>query len=169
MTTTRIRRLRGVCVGAGLAVAAAVLPAAPASAGSTASSIAALRQATAAFHNLSVATDADGAAYASFLGCFDLPGVGGMGQHFVHGIDANLDPLDPEALVYEPTDSGYKLVAVEFIVPMALWSGQDPPSLYGQSFHAVPSLGVWALHVWLWRPNPDGMFADYNPNVALCP
>ena len=24
---------------------------------------------------------------------------------------------------------------------------------------------VWALHVWVWRKNPNGTFADWNPKV----
>jgi len=27
---------------------------------------------------------------------------------------------------------------------------------------------VWALHLWLHSPNPDGMFTDYNP-IVFCP
>ncbi len=27
-----------------------------------------------------------------------------------------------------------------------------------------PDLG-WTLHVWIWRANPDGIFAPFNPNV----
>ena len=26
----------------------------------------------------------------------------------------------------------------------------------------------WYLHVWAWRKNPEGMFADFNPAVQ-CP
>ena len=26
----------------------------------------------------------------------------------------------------------------------------------------------WYLHVWAWRDNPEGMFADFNP-VVQCP
>jgi hypothetical protein len=25
---------------------------------------------------------------------------------------------------------------------------------------------VWALHVWVWKHNPSGMFADWNPQVS---
>ncbi len=25
--------------------------------------------------------------------------------------------------------------------------------------------GIWALHVWVWRRNPDGIFEPFNPNV----
>lgn len=167
MTRTLRHLWRTGCGVVAVALAAAVLPAASAGA-STASDLSALRQATAAYHDLSAANDAH---YVQFLPCFDLPGVGGMGQHFADlgALDGTVDPLHPEVLVYEPRDGGYKLVAVEFVVPATAWSSQDPPRLYGQDFHFNDSLGVWALHAWIWRPNPLGMFADFNPNVRMCP
>jgi hypothetical protein len=36
--------------------------------------------------------------------------------------------------------------------------GEPPPRIEGA--------GIWALHVWLWKHNPSGMFADWNPNVT---
>jgi hypothetical protein len=45
----------------------------------------------------------------------------------------------------------------------------EPPRLFGQDFHHNNALSLWALHAWIWRHNPLGMFADYNPRVALCP
>ena len=59
-----------------LAIAMVVGPAAPASAGQD--DLSAVRKATAKFHSLEAAGKA---GYASALNCFDLPGVGGMGQH----------------------------------------------------------------------------------------
>ena len=41
--------------------------------------------------------------------------------------------------------------------------------LYGRSFFSNTALHLWALHAWIWRPNPTGMFANYNPRVKLCP
>lgn len=127
-----------------------------------------VRQATKQFH--SVAT-AEAAGYEKFLPCFDEPGVGGMGQHFadMNALDGTLDPLHPEVLVYEPHKDKYKLVAVEYVVPQAAWSGSAPPSLFGEDFHRNDTLGIWALHAWIWRGNPLGINADYNPNVRLCP
>jgi hypothetical protein len=49
-----------------------------------------------------------------------------------------------------------------------LGPGGPAQELFGQRFHwnefAVG--GIWALHVWLWRHNPAGLFADWNPNVS---
>jgi len=94
-----------------------------------------------------------------------------MGQH-----DADLGAIDgvveadhPEVLVFEPRKSQSKLVGVEYVVPQDAWGGAEPPSLFGEHFHRNDTLGIWALHAWIWRPNPDGVHADFNPQVALCP
>jgi hypothetical protein len=44
------------------------------------------------------------------------------------------------------------LVAVEYIV---IDVGQPAPT-------------HWSLHVWLWKDNPNGLFAAFNPDVS-CP
>ncbi len=130
--------------------------------------LAAVRDATAKFHSTSNAVEA---GYGPFLSCFDLPGVGGMGQHYVDAslLDATLQPTRPEALVYEIDGSKLKLVAVEYIVPWSAWVSPEPPRLFGQTFYRITSLHVWALHAWVWRHNPLGVFANYNPNVRMCP
>ena len=62
--------------------------------------VAAVRQATLKYHDISAAI-ADG--YVAFYLCTEQPGVGTMGQHFVKlrllG-DPAIDPLQPEVLVY---------------------------------------------------------------------
>ena len=153
---------------AGLAVGALTTPAALASNGGDESAVAGVRQATAAYHDLDKAVAAH---YGRLLPCFDLPGVGGMGQHYVDTsrLDATIEANRPEALVYEVDSNRLQLVAVEYIVPWSAWVATTPPQLFGKSFTSVTSLHLWALHAWLWRPNPDGMFANYNPNVKLCP
>ena len=35
--------------------------------------------------------------------------------------------------------------------------------LLGQTFTYQPMLGVWKLHYWIWRANPDGIFKDFSP------
>lgn len=152
----------------GLAAFFVTAPAAQASNGTDESALAGVRQATDAFHDLNAAT---AAGYQKLLPCFDLPGVGGMGQHFVNTslLDATVDANHPEALVYEVDGNRLQLVAVEYIVPWQAWVSLTPPQLYGRSFFRVDSLHLWALHAWIWRPNPLGMFANYNPNVELCP
>lgn len=104
------------------------------------------------------------------LDCFDSPD-GGMGQHFVNGdlLDADLDPLQPEALVYEVREDGFKFGALEYIVPKEGWTEEQPPVLFDRTFLSNDDLGLWVLHAWIWQPNPQGMFENYNPSIRMCP
>lgn len=128
---------------------------------------------TAKYHRLSKAFD-DGFVAFSLEGtdvptCFDSPD-GGMGVHYVRNIDSVVDAKDPEALVYEVGRHGrLKLVAVEYIVPEEFVDPADPPMLFGQMFHHHSFLPVYILHAWIWKWNPSGMFADFNPRVRACP
>ena len=101
--------------------------------------------------------------------CFDSPD-GGMGVHYVRNIDDVLDPKDPEALVYEVRENGrLRLVALEYIIPEGFVDPNDPPMLFGRMMHHHSYLPVYILHVWIWKWNPDGLFADFNPRVQPCP
>jgi hypothetical protein len=138
-------------------------------------SIAAVRAATAGFHDLAVA---EAAGYGPFYVCTDHASLGTMGQHYVKGAlvgDAAVDPLQPEALVYEPKKGGgYRLVGVEYVVFQEAWDAAhgSPPSLFGRTFTLIEAgnrYGLpdfYELHVWLWRPNPSGIFSDWNPKVT---
>jgi hypothetical protein len=129
--------------------------------------IARLREVTAPFHDFEAAAKA---GWGSLItGCFSDPKLGGMGYHYgnVGLIDGTVDALQPELLLYEPTKNGkLRFVAVEFIVPFTAWTSPEPPSLYGQSFHRNEAFGLWVLHVWHFRHNPAGLFADWNPEVS---
>lgn len=134
--------------------------------------VAAARQATAAFHDVSKAESAGYGSTIDILGCFENPGVGGMGLHYVDFtlVDGVVDATAPEAVVYEMRSNGQlKLVGLEYIVPAGLVDPANPPMLFGQEFHAHPVLPLWVLHAWIWAPNPLGMFADWNPRVGMCP
>lgn len=132
-----------------------------------------VRQATADFREVSKAEDA---GYGIFQDCFKDDRIGGMGQHYVNGDfvgDDVLDPLKPEAVVYEPGDDGQLyLVALEYLVFESNWKQSDPPMLFGQQFHlntTIPDTPpAWTLHIWLWSHNPEGLFASYNP-IIFCP
>jgi hypothetical protein len=106
--------------------------------------------------------------------CFNNPGVGAMGFHYINtsALDTKVNETAPEAIVYAPqTDGSMKLAAVEFIVPAANWDGEghtSPPIAYGKPFHLNKDLGVYVLHAWLFEQNPKGLFEDWNPNVT-CP
>ena len=144
--------------------------------GSLASQIGKVRAATARFQRVETA-QAEG--YAQFLGCISEPGQGAMGIHFVNGNfvgDTVLDPLRPEAVIYEPQANGrLKLVALEYIVFAAAWRDQGnnaPPTLLGQTMKLVGSPNryglppFYELHLWAWKHNPSGMFNDWNPTVT---
>jgi hypothetical protein len=138
------------------------------------SQLAALRGATARFHRVEAAV-AEG--YVPFGGCFSDPGgTGAMGFHYVNDAlvaDPAIDPLRPELLVYAARPSGgLRLVAVEWITFVSAWHGAgqlSPPSLFGREFHINPTLlaePFYLLHAWIWKHNPSGMFADWNPHVS---
>jgi hypothetical protein len=136
-----------------------------------------IRGATAAFRDIDTAVDA---GYNPFLDCVSDDNEGTMGQHYVNAElvgDGMADPLRPEVLVYEPRENGSLiLVALEYVVPLALWTEADPPELFGQPFHENTDITAkyseakpaWVLHLWIGTHNPNGMFADWNPTV-FCP
>jgi hypothetical protein len=95
---------------------------------------------------------------------------GAMGIHYVNPAYLKDDAIDlahPEAVMYEPTADGkLSLIAVEYITL------KGPAELQGHlfSFTGAPNrygLGpFYELHVWAWKTNPIGTFADMNPNVS---
>ena len=93
-----------------------------------------------------------------------------MGWHFVNVayVDATVEVLKPEVVIYEPEKNGdLRLVGVEYIIPFTILpSTASPPSLMGQQFVLNFGDQVWMLHVWVWRHNHDGMFASWNPSVS---
>jgi hypothetical protein len=102
--------------------------------------------------------------------CASSPTGGAMGIHYVNANYLKDDAVDvarPEAVMYEPmADGTLALVAVEYI------TSKGPASLQGQlfNFNSAPNrygLGpFYELHVWAWKPNPTGAFADNNPTVS---
>lgn len=159
---------------------AALLGVPAAFAGGGESDLAAARTATAGYHDLSTAQAAGYGLFkdAAGIACIDNPPEGGMGIHYVNGDyvgDTNLDPTKPEALVYAPEPNGHlKLVALEYIVFQAGWDANhgSRPVLFGHEFGLVPApnrFGIpafYELHVWVWKPNPSGMFYEWNPRVV---
>lgn len=129
--------------------------------------LAAVRRATAPFHEMAVAADA---GYdAPLTPCWYYGSEGAMGYHYGNPdlIDGTPELLRPEILAYAPDhDGNLHLAAIEYIVPIPMWAGSEPPSLLGQEFERNDALGLYALHLWLWRNNPNGMFADWNPRVS---
>jgi hypothetical protein len=105
-----------------------------------------------------------------------------------------LDPENPEVLLYLPTGNGYRLVGVEWILPVLLrnktsgavapWFLSTPwddaeyevvtptPQLFGHTFqgpmpgHVAGMPWHWDLHAWVWANNPNGMFEQWNPAIS---
>lgn len=126
------------------------------------------RRATAPFHNV---RKAENAGYGQITECVEHPTLGAQGIHYGNGsliANSEVDADQPEVLMYEPRKNGkLRLVGVEYIVPFDFVAADaDPPELFGQHFHPNEELGLWALHVWIWRHNPSGQFADWNPKVT---
>ena len=126
--------------------------------------VVAMRQATDRYHRLEVAL-AD--TFVLLHPCEVRPGEGAVGTvyvNFARLLDGVIDPSAPDALIYEPGPNGSeKLVGVEFAV---LATGQNPPTFLGNVFQAEEEFGVFALHAWVWKANPEGMFAESNPRVT---
>lgn len=126
-----------------------------------------LRLGTVAFHSIDVAAAAGWNSEISE--CVESP-AGGMGYHIAnidHLADGGkLRLLQPEVLLYAPTaDGSMAFLGVEYIIPAEDWPHAEAPEFLGRELHFNPVLGIWALHVWSARPNPDGLFADFNPDV----
>jgi hypothetical protein len=105
---------------------------------------------------------------------------GAMGIHYSNpGLieDPRLQIRRPEILVYEPRGERRKLVAVEYYRTDAdgrLDTDDDRPYLFGRGFDGPmeghePGMPVhYDLHAWIWKRNPAGVFAQFNPRVS-CP
>jgi hypothetical protein len=95
---------------------------------------------------------------------------GAMGIHYVNGklLGAGAVELGhPQAVMYEPMPDGrLTLIAVEYITT------KGPASLEGQLFNFIGAPNrygldpFYELHVWAWKGNPRGAFADMNPYVT---
>ena len=126
--------------------------------------VAAARKGTAQYHDFTVAL-ADG--FVQDSPCVRRPGVGTMGFHYklASRVDQNIDPSEPEILLYLPDDDGVlELVAVEYIFPNV----GVVPSLFGQDYQFSAARNRYELHAWIWRHNPTGMFENFNPKLN-CP
>jgi len=150
------------------------------------------RSATAKYHSLSVAKKAGYSILADTAGitCIAEPQIGAMGVHYVKG-DLVKDPAiaatEPEALVYAPDRHGkLHLAAMEYVVIKSDWEASQPqppnmgyptavtpgpPMLFGHMFNftdAPNRYGLppfYSMHAWVWKHDPAGIFAMWNPNV----
>ena len=112
----------------------------------------------------------------------DLLGITGPPSPRVNGTGTHTDFTRPAILIYEPqADGSLQLVAVENLVFIAAWEqagNTGRPTFLGREFDLMaddPATRVdeahmfephYDLHVWLYRENPNGLFAQFNPNAT---
>ena len=112
----------------------------------------------------------------------DLLGIKGPPNPRVNGSGTHTDFRTPSVLIYEPqADGSLQLVAVENLVFRWAWSeagNKAPPTYLGVPYDLMeddPRTKVdeahmfeprYDRHVWLFRDNPNGVFAQYNPKVS---
>ena len=112
----------------------------------------------------------------------DLLGITGPPNPRVSGTGTHTDFTKPAILIYEPQpDETVQLVAVENLVFIKAWEAAGnvaPPSFQGVPYDKMvddPATAVdeahmfephYDLHVWLFRDNPNGQFAPFNPKVS---
>jgi len=102
------------------------------------------------------------------------PRVGGEGTH--------TDFRKPSILIYEPqADGSMQLVAVENLVFADAWraaGNAERPTFHGVPYDSMrddPATPTdeahmfephFDRHVWIYRDNPNGVFAPFNPSVT---
>ena len=127
--------------------------------------IATLQRVTARYHDINAAFDDQFVLLHPCEARGDEGPVGTVYVNIARLMDGVVDPESPDALIYEPKRNGdLQLVGVEFAVPKALVA--EPPKFLGATFQTEDEFGVYALHAWVWRNNPEGLFAETNPRVS---
>ena len=108
-------------------------------------------------------------------GCVaDRGGSGAMGIHYRNPsllADPEVRARKPEVLLFSP---GGRLLGVEYFradSDQDLLTDSDRPERFGRPFdgpmegHEPGMPRHYDLHVWLFKRNPEGRFAQYNPRV----
>lgn len=112
----------------------------------------------------------------------DLLGITGPPNPRVSGTGTHTDFRKPAVLIYEPQEDGsLQLVATENVVFVNAWEAggrSQAPSFQGVPYDRMaddPATPVdeghmfephYDRHVWLFRANPRGVYAQFNPNVS---
>lgn len=127
-----------------------------------------VRTATAPFQKLAAAV---AAGYAPTVeNCLADPAHGAMGYHHINRdyVDKTLEVEHPEILLYERlADGSYALNGVEYIVPYRVWPADSvPPRIMGRELQRSDDLKLWYMHMWVWKRNTAGLFANWNPAAA---
>ena len=112
----------------------------------------------------------------------DLLGITGPPNPRVNGTSRHTDFTKPSVLIYEPqADGSVQLVAVENLVFIKAWEEagntkaptfqgvpwdkmvDDPKTAIDEAHNFEPH---YDRHVWIYRDNPSGVFAQFNPNAT---
>ena len=112
----------------------------------------------------------------------DLLGITAPPSPRVDGVGTHTDFRKPSILIYEPQhDGALELVAVENLVFARAWrdAGHEaPPTFHGVPYDRMvddPTTEAdeahmfephYDRHVWIYRGNPNGVFAPFNPVVT---
>ena len=123
----------------------------------------------------------DGAMGVHYLRA-DLLGITAPPNPRVDGTGTHTDFLKPGVLIYEPqADGSMALVGIENLVFAKAWQAAGntkPPSFQRVPYDHMVDDPATALdeahmfsphydrHVWLFRPNPTGIFTPFNPAVT---
>jgi hypothetical protein len=120
--------------------------------------------------------------------------IPGMGYHFINPAVKGFDVRRPPILVYEKHGASWQLGALEWVFPEKPATPPLKGATYGSfpaachyrdgTFAPEPSADACAttspesgspfnfwhpqlvtLHVWIWYPNPSGLYASMNPLV----
>ena len=123
--------------------------------------LAGARNATARFHRVEQA-EAEG--YINLNFCEE-----GEGCHWLNPslLDGVFDPTKPEILLYLRDGDGWRLVAVEYVVPLSM-SAVAPEGFTGNADlwrEDSEGVGLWECTAWIWLHNPNGMFEQHNPRA----
>ncbi len=160
----------------------------PAADKTTIAQLAAARVATAKYATNLARAKADGFTIIT-------PMIPNMGYHFLNPKITGFDVTKPPILVYVRHGDAWQLVALEWVWPTKPATPPLAGTRYG-SFGAAchykdgsfipseseatcgktnPTTGAdfafWhpplvTFHVWIWYPNPNGIFAEFNPLVT---
>lgn len=141
-----------------------------------------VRAATAKYQDVAVAL-ADGFVRPPACASSAAQGAGGFHYTNASRVDGRVVAEEPETLLYIPEAGRLSLVAVEYFVPVI----QDGVPYFGPTLPASPGTTLqlfgrdmdgpmaghnptmpwhWDLHVWIWRTNPAGTFAPWNPDLS---
>lgn len=112
----------------------------------------------------------------------DLLGITGPPNPRIDGTGTHTNFLEPAILLYEPQEDGsLELIGIENLVFVRAWEKaghKAPPSFQGIAYDRMEDDRATELdeahgfephfdrHVWLYRQNPNGIFAQYNPNAT---